>query len=119
MSHNVNLHASDPREIISSAKLTELLQEVAPGETLRPEVEEMLRAHAEEFIESVTEQACKLARHRGGTTLEARDIQMHLEKNWNVRVPGYGDDPKPVRRAPPNPVHQQRLQQVQKAQQQP
>ena len=41
MAQNVNLHTSDPRELISSAKLAELLQEVAPGETLRPEVEEV------------------------------------------------------------------------------
>eukprot|EP00184_Porphyridium_aerugineum_P007875 CAMPEP_0184692474 /NCGR_PEP_ID=MMETSP0313-20130426/943_1 /TAXON_ID=2792 /ORGANISM="Porphyridium aerugineum, Strain SAG 1380-2" /LENGTH=132 /DNA_ID=CAMNT_0027150309 /DNA_START=254 /DNA_END=652 /DNA_ORIENTATION=+ len=115
---NVQLGNADPRELLSSAKLAELLKEVAPGETLEPEVEEFLREHAEEFVESVTEYACQLAKHRNSKTLEARDIQYHLEKNWNIRVPGYGDDPKPLKRNPPNPVHLQRMQQVQKAQQQ-
>jgi transcription initiation factor TFIID subunit 12 len=47
---------------------------------------------ADEFIDSVLQQSCKIARHRKGQMLEVRDVQLHLEKNWNIRIPGYSSE---------------------------
>lgn len=47
---------------------------------------------ADEFIDSVTNFACRLAKHRGGDSLEVRDLQLHLERNHNIRVPGFASD---------------------------
>lgn len=47
---------------------------------------------ADEFIHSVTSFACRLAKHRKVDSVEARDIQLHLDKNWNIKIPGYAMD---------------------------
>jgi transcription initiation factor TFIID subunit 12 len=102
------------------SRLSELLQEVAPGEVLDKDVEEFLQQHIDEFVDSVTEYACQLAKHRKSRTLDARDVQLYLEKNWNIRVPGYGDDPRPARKLTGNPAqsaHAARLQAIAKSQQ--
>lgn len=112
-----NYISPECRELLPSNKLAELLQEVAPGEVLDPDVEEFLQEHIDEFVENVTEFACRFAKHRKSRVLEARDIQLHLEKNWNIRVPGYGDDPRPVKRTASTPVHSARMQAIAKSQQ--
>lgn len=93
------------------------MQQVAPGETLDPDVEEFLQEHIDDFVDSVTEFACLLAKHRKSRTVEARDFQVHLEKKWNIRVPGYGDDPRPpAKRNASAAVHNARLQAIAKSQ---
>ena len=77
---------------------------------------QFLQEHIDEFVEDVTDFACRLAKHRKSRTLEARDLQLHLQKTWNIRVPGYGDDPRPIRKSVPSPGHFARLQAVAKAQ---
>lgn len=79
---------------------------------------QFLQEHVEEFVQNVTEFACRLARHRKSRVLEARDVQLHLEKDWNIRVPGYGDDPFPARRNTASAVHTARLQAIAKTQSQ-
>jgi transcription initiation factor TFIID subunit 12 len=61
---------------------------------------------SDEFIESVLQQSCKIARHRKAQMLELRDVQLHLERNWNIRVPGYStEDLKNPKKHTPSQTH--------------
>ncbi|MCJ1387968.1 Transcription initiation factor TFIID subunit 12 [Xylographa bjoerkii] len=84
--------------VLSKKKLEELVRQVTGGvdgegyEALDPDVEETLLDVADEFVDNVIAAACKLAKLRQSATLELRDIQLILERNYNIRVPGYASD---------------------------
>lgn len=44
------------------------------------------------FIDQVLQSACKNAKERGSKSLEIRDIQLTLERGYNIRIPGYSSD---------------------------
>jgi len=74
---------------------------------------------AEEFVESVTDFSCKLAKHRKSPVLEVRDVKLYLERNWNIRVPGFtdGDEDRmsAAARRGMNEQHRQRLNAVRRS----
>ncbi|KAL9641940.1 hypothetical protein ABK040_003998 [Willaertia magna] len=128
----MNMNSND-RNILKKSKLQEITQQIDPRFTLDPEVEEILLEIADEFIESVTSFGCSLAKHRNSDTLEVKDLQLHLEKNWNVKIPGFTqssqqipsnlpsgtEETTRVFRKPPIPeIHKQRLMWVKKSQEQ-
>ncbi|XP_022133029.1 transcription initiation factor TFIID subunit 12 [Momordica charantia] len=102
--------------ILSKRSICELVNQIDPSERLDPEVEDILVDLAEEFVESITTFGCSLAKHRRSTTLEAKDILLHLEKNWNITLPGFGSDEIKIFKKPLiNDTHRERLAAVKKS----
>lgn len=97
-------------QVLSKKKLQDLVREIDPNEQLDEDVEEMLLQIADDFIESVVTAACQLARHRKSNTLEVKDVQLHLERQWNMWIPGYGSDEiRPYKKACTTEAHKQRM----------
>ncbi|KAF9997846.1 Transcription initiation factor TFIID subunit 12 [Modicella reniformis] len=84
--------AESASSLITRRKIQEMVAQIDPSERLEPEVEDILLELADEFIESVTQFASRLAVHRKSSTLEVRDVQLHLERNWNIRIPGFASE---------------------------
>lgn len=102
--------------ILSKRSIHELVNQVDPLEKLDPEVADILVDIAENFLESITRSGCSLAKHRKSTTLEAKDILLHLEKNWNMSLPGFGgDEIKSYRRQITSDIHKERLAVIKKS----
>ena len=92
-----SLDANATGRVFNKRKLTDLINTIGVDEgdgktTIDGNVEELLLDLADEFIHSVTSFACRLAKHRKVDSVEARDIQLHLDKNWNIKIPGYAMD---------------------------
>ncbi|KAK9483569.1 transcription initiation factor TFIID subunit A-domain-containing protein [Lipomyces starkeyi] len=74
------------------------------------DVEELLLDLADEFVISVASFSCRLAKHRKSNTLDVKDVQLHLERNWNIRIPGYnGIEIRSVRKWNPTQSYLQKL----------
>ncbi|KAF8639793.1 hypothetical protein AX17_001052 [Amanita inopinata Kibby_2008] len=89
---NRSRRKNTPGEQSMRRTIQDLVASVDPNVKIESEVEDLLLSIADEFIDSVTNFACRLAKHRGGDTLEVRDLQLHLERNHNIRIPGFASD---------------------------
>ncbi|KAF9595058.1 hypothetical protein IFM89_036517 [Coptis chinensis] len=75
----------------------------------------MLFHSGSDFI-LITAVGCSLAKHRKSTTLEAKDILLHLERNWHMTLPGFGaDEIKGYKKQHTNDIHKERLAVIKKS----
>lgn len=97
--------------LLNKARLQELVAEIDPDEQLDDDVEENLLQLADEFIENVVSHSCQLAKHRKSASLEVKDVQMVLERQWNMYVPGFGraTEIKQYPKSASTEAHKQRL----------
>lgn len=107
--------------VLSKRKLDELVRQVTgstegteSGGGLAPEVEEAVLSLADDFVDNVITAACRLAKLRSSQTLDIRDIQIVLERNYGIRIPGYGlDEVRTVRKFQPAEGWRSKMQAVQ------
>ncbi|KZV48950.1 transcription initiation factor TFIID subunit 12 [Dorcoceras hygrometricum] len=105
-----------PNRVVSKRSIQELVNQIDPSEKLDPEVEDILVDLAEDFVESITTFGCSLAKHRKSTTLEAKDILLPLERNWNMTIPGFGGDEIRTYKKPfITDIHRERLAMIKKS----
>lgn len=105
-----------PAQLLSKARLQDLVREIDPNVQLDDEVEELLMQLADDFVETAVNSASLLAKHRKASTIDVKDVQLHLERNWNMWIPGFGNDEiRPFKRAAMTEAHKQRLALIRKA----
>ncbi|KAG6054662.1 hypothetical protein E4U17_003615 [Claviceps sp. LM77 group G4] len=104
-------HDAEGDHVLSKKKLDELVRQVCggtgdsqDGNVLTPDVEESVLSMADSFVDNVLHASCRNAKERGSKVLEIRDIQLVLERTYNIRVPGYSSDElRTVRKVLPSP----------------
>lgn len=95
---------------INITRLNELVREVDPMMQLDEDVEETLLCIADDFIDNIVRDASLMAKHRHVGTIEVRDVQIVLERKYNMWIPGFGtDEVKPYKRSTLTEAHKQRL----------
>lgn len=104
--------------IVSKEKIKQLLKRIDPEQKLDADVEEILLDLTGEFIKKVAKSACQLARHRRSEVVEAVDGQLITERNYNIRIPGFGIEimPEPIKKGKiRNEEHENKVAEVAKA----
>ncbi|RMZ90887.1 hypothetical protein DV736_g1880, partial [Chaetothyriales sp. CBS 134916] len=113
------LESSEDGKLLSKNKLHELAREVCgPGasEQMSPEAEEIFLMIADDFVDDLVTMASRLAKLHGSSTLEPRDLQMVLERQYNIRIPGYStDEIRTAKRVQPAPGWAHKMSAVQAA----
>ncbi|KAI0886947.1 uncharacterized protein GGS22DRAFT_159026 [Annulohypoxylon maeteangense] len=102
---------AEGEHVLSKKKLDELVRQVcggaspgADGNYLTPDVEESVLNVADNFVDQVIHSACRLAKERGSKVLETRDLQLVLERVYNIRIPGHtSEELRTVRKVQPTP----------------
>ncbi|XP_037774130.1 transcription initiation factor TFIID subunit 12b-like [Penaeus monodon] len=104
-----NATADTTAPVLNKQRITELVREVDPNEQLEEEVEEMLLAIADDFIESTVNAACRLAKHRGARSLDVKDVQMYLERKLHMWLPALEQMSSTLQKGTDTEAHKQRL----------
>lgn len=105
-----------PKQTMTRKRLEDLVKEIDPLEQLDEDVEEVLMQMTDDFIDSVVSHSCTLAKHRESNTLEIKDVQVHLERCWNMWIPGFGsEEVRPCKKSVTTEAHRQRLALIRKA----
>lgn len=92
------------QRVLTKRKLDDLVSTVSAKEgiskpVLENDAEELVYDLADEFVSSITSFACRIAKTRKIQKVEIRDFQLLLERDWNIRIPGYStDDVKAIKK---------------------
>jgi transcription initiation factor TFIID subunit 12 len=114
--------------VLEPKRIQDLVSAIDSKERLDLDVEQLLSQLANEFVYNVAHHACQLALHRGSDTLDVSDVVFHLgffdlflifsevliEKNWDIKVPGFSSGEAALTRSQkrqPSTAHQARIEQ--------
>ena len=71
---------------------------------------------ADDFVDDVISESCRMSKLRQSSTLEIRDIQLVLERKYNMRISGFAtDDLRTVKKTQPSQGWLQKMSAIQAA----
>ncbi|KAL3265244.1 hypothetical protein HHI36_009458 [Cryptolaemus montrouzieri] len=102
--------SSETAQVLSKQRLQDVIRDTDPSLNLEEEVEEIILNYVDEFVDKVLNGAALIAKNRHINTIEVKDVQQYLTRNYDLWTPGFGtDELKPLKRSFTTESHKQRL----------
>lgn len=96
--------------MLTKQRLQDLVRDTDSTLNLEEEVEEIILSYVDEFVDRCLDGAALIAKNRHVNTIEVRDVQQFLNRNYNMWIPGFGtDELKPYKRSLTTDAHKQRI----------
>ncbi|KAH9324807.1 hypothetical protein KI387_004985 [Taxus chinensis] len=103
-------------QILGKRSIEDLVAQVDPTMKLDTDVIDLLLELADDYYQSAEINAIAYAKHRKSTTVEEKDMLLHLSKNCHLSIPGYTTKEFNKNKKPSfNEAHMERLAKVQKS----
>lgn len=79
-------------------RIADMVASLDPSYSIDSQAQEQVLQLCDDFLDRVVKQSLQLASHRHSKILDVVDVQLVLQKQWNIVVPGLGPykAPKPV-----------------------
>ncbi|CAG9854154.1 unnamed protein product [Phyllotreta striolata] len=105
-----NVSSGEPQQVLTKQRLQDLVRETDQTLNLEEEVEEIILGYVDEFVDRCLNGAALIAKNRNNNTIEVKDVQQFLNRNYNMWSPGFGtDELRPYKRSLTTDVHKQRI----------
>jgi histone H3/H4 len=101
--------SSEVSELISRQKLSLLAKDIDSCTVLEDDVINLLLKLSEDFIDTVVQGSCSLAKHRKSQTLDVADVKLCLSQQWDLQIPGFPVDENKHKKQQTGEAHKQRL----------
>ncbi|KAG5883457.1 hypothetical protein JTB14_030879 [Gonioctena quinquepunctata] len=102
--------SNEPLQVLSKQRLQDLVRETDQTLNLEEEVEEIILSYVDEFVDRCLNGASLIAKNRHTNTIEVKDVQQFLNRNYNMWTPGFGtDELRPYKRSLTTEAHKQRI----------
>ncbi|CAH1370403.1 hypothetical protein MTP99_011982 [Tenebrio molitor] len=102
--------SSEQAQILTKQRLQDLVRDTDSTLNLEDEVEEIILNYVDEFVDRCLHGAALIAKNRHVNTIEVKDVQQFLNRNYNMWTPGFGtDELRPYKRSLTTEAHKQRL----------
>ncbi|KAJ8949793.1 hypothetical protein NQ318_000491 [Aromia moschata] len=101
---------SEPLQVLTKQRLQDLVRETDQTLNLEEEVEEIILNYVDEFVDRCLNGAALIAKNRHINTIEVKDVQQFLNRNYSMWTPGFGtDELRPYKRSLTTDAHKQRI----------
>lgn len=95
---------------MTKARVQDVVREIDPSEEVSEDVEDVLLNITDSFVENMIRSSCLFSKHRHSKQVDAQDVQLHLEHNWQAWMQGcMTGEEKSFKKTSPIESHVQKL----------
>lgn len=77
------------QHILTSKNIVDICREIDTNITIDNDCQDILMQLSDDIFNQIVVSSCKLSNLRRSKTLDLKDVQLCLEKFWDINIPGF------------------------------